>query len=185
MWRASAVAFLLLWCAADGLAQQPASGRPVTKPTSTRQGLQQVTALLERNDLEGARAVLETTIAQQPDSAQAHHLLGVVFDRQNKLAEAVSCYETAVRLDPTLGRGARSSRLRIRPARPYIRRARGIRACGSAGARHVRRAIPPRRDALVDEGPRWCPDGFARSRPASSKPRRGAVLPRSLTETEG
>ena len=102
MWRASAVALLLLWCAADGLAQQPAGGRPVTKAAPTRQGLQQVTALLERNDLEGARAVLETTLAQQPGSAQAHHLLGVVFDRQNKLAEAVSYYETAVRLDPTL-----------------------------------------------------------------------------------
>ena len=102
MWRASAVAFFLLWCAADGLAKQPAGGRPVTKAAPTRQGLQQVTALLERNDLEGARAVLETTIAQQPRSAQAHHLLGVVFDRQNKLAEAVSCYETAVRLDPAL-----------------------------------------------------------------------------------
>src|SRR5688572_23234804 len=100
-WRISALAFLVLWGASDLQAQQSGANRSPPASTAQLSSLQRARALLAANDLDAARAVLEATISRAPGSAEAHHLLGLVYERQNKLAEALSSYDSALRLDAT------------------------------------------------------------------------------------
>ncbi len=83
---------LLLWCGADCLAQTAAS-----KPDRTASpALTQARALLEANDLERARSLIEAALARDPASAEAHFLKGLVCERQKDLAAAAGAYAKAI-----------------------------------------------------------------------------------------
>ena len=60
----------------------------------------QLLALASETDTNGAEARLQTLIAEQPDSAQAHFVLGNLYAREERWKEAQQAYFNAHALDP-------------------------------------------------------------------------------------
>lgn len=56
--------------------------------------------LKAKNDLIGAKAIYEQSIAIDPDFAIAHHNLGMTLKAMGELTQAIAHYETATRLNP-------------------------------------------------------------------------------------
>lgn len=56
--------------------------------------------LVDVGDLDGAAAVFQGLIALNAKDAQATAALGSVFHQQGKVAEAMSAYDAAIKLDP-------------------------------------------------------------------------------------
>jgi Tetratricopeptide repeat len=90
------IAFVLLGSGARAQSRPPASKLTIS------QALAGARTLLAANDLAGARATLETALAQNPASAEAHYLLGIIAERQNDLSAASASYQEAIHLNPKL-----------------------------------------------------------------------------------
>ena len=80
----------------------PAQSRPPASQLTISEALAGARTLLAANDLAGARARLEAALAQNPASADAHYLLGVIAERQNDLSAAAASYQEAIHLNPKL-----------------------------------------------------------------------------------
>ena len=93
---------LLLWCGADCLAQTAVSKPDRTASPPNLSALRQGRALLEANDLERARSLIEAALARDPASADAHFLLGLVCERQKDLAAAATAYARAIEFAPRM-----------------------------------------------------------------------------------
>src|SRR6185369_14735939 len=91
-WRAPVVAFLLLWCAPDGLAQTADD----THAHSTPSALTRARALIEtglvrerEKDFPAAAAAYAKAIEYAPRMAEAHDRLGFVLGQQGRTGEAL------------------------------------------------------------------------------------------------
>ena len=93
---------LLLWCGADCLAQTAASKPDRTTSPANLSTLKQVRALLEANELERARSLIEAALARDPASAEAHFLKGLFCERQKDLAAAAGAYAKAIEYAPRM-----------------------------------------------------------------------------------
>jgi tetratricopeptide (TPR) repeat protein len=104
-WRAPVVAFLLLWCAPDGLAQTAGDKGARATPSA----LARARALLEaglvrerEKDFPAAAAAYTEAIEYAPRLAEAHDRLGFVLGQQGRTQEALLQFEQAVHLNPAL-----------------------------------------------------------------------------------
>lgn len=57
---------------------------------------------LDNGDLATAESLLRQAVDRDPDSAEAHFYLGVVFSTQRQVSEAAQAYQDALRLEPDL-----------------------------------------------------------------------------------
>jgi len=64
--------------------------------------IQDASALLARNDLDGAERGFHAILARDPDSAPSLYSLGLILDARGKSDEAFRAYQQAVQLQPTL-----------------------------------------------------------------------------------
>ena len=55
---------------------------------------------IQKGEIEKAEEILRKLISHNPDNARAHNLLGVAFQTQNQIAEAMVEYNLAIQLDP-------------------------------------------------------------------------------------
>ena len=146
----SAIASVLLWCPSDVLAQAQAAGQAESTPTLS--ALKQGRASLDRGDLDRARTYFEAALARDPTSAEAHFLLGVVYERQKDFAAAAASYAKAIDYAPRMAEAhdrlgfVLGQQGQTRGGHPPVRTGRPARS------RALRRAVPPRRHALVDAG---------------------------------
>ena len=67
---------------------------------SLQQQLQPGLAHHQAGRLDQAQAYYQSMLAEQPDHAEANHLLGVAFGMQGRLGEAIVCLQKAVALKP-------------------------------------------------------------------------------------
>ena len=63
-----------------------------------------------RKDIDRATYHFTRTIALDPNYADAHFNLGIVYQEMGELKKALQCYETASRLDPQLSEASKASR---------------------------------------------------------------------------
>ncbi len=56
--------------------------------------------LLENKDLEGAKKVFKEVLSIEPDNINAHHMLGVIYSKENKLLEAIREWEGVLAVAP-------------------------------------------------------------------------------------
>lgn len=64
------------------------------------QSLEEVLALLERNELEQSLSKCLDIVAVQPADANAQHLLGIIYAKNRQIPSAIQCFEKAIRIDP-------------------------------------------------------------------------------------
>jgi Flp pilus assembly protein TadD len=57
-------------------------------------------ALLKKGDLAGASEAARKAIELNPSSAEAHHLLGMIYFKEKKPAQAVEAFTQALKLKP-------------------------------------------------------------------------------------
>ena len=88
--------------------------------------------LFQKNEMELAESAYQLSILAQPESADAHHFLGVLFAEQRNWDAATDCYRRALDLQPTcvevlnnLGNAFRDQN-RIAEAIPFYERAVAI-----------------------------------------------------------
>ena len=62
--------------------------------------LERGTALLRKGDLAAASEAARKAIEFNPSSAEAHHLLGVIYFKEKKPAQAVDAFTYALKLKP-------------------------------------------------------------------------------------
>src|SRR5688572_30466803 len=98
--HASVIATLLLWCASNVLAQAP--GPATVASTAIRSALKQGRAFLDADDLDRARVQAEAVLARDPSSAEAHFLMGVIYERQKDFAAAAISYGRAIGSAPRM-----------------------------------------------------------------------------------
>jgi len=74
-------------------------------PNDAQVSLMLAQALLQKDtspaELKEAHTILRSLIAQRPDNARAHSLLGKIYLRQNDAVNAARALETAIKLDPS------------------------------------------------------------------------------------
>lgn len=92
---------LLIVLASEARAQSPSQPRPLSSGRAAA-ALADGWTRLQAGQLKEAKASFEAALAQDPASAEAHYLLGFVFEREKELQSAVSSYETAIRYAPDL-----------------------------------------------------------------------------------
>ena len=68
---------------------------PLTDPT-----IQRATQLLELGNLNEAETLLQGHLSKKPNDVRTKILLGVVFDRQDRLAQAESIYRDVLKTRP-------------------------------------------------------------------------------------
>ena len=76
------IAFVLFVSGAE------AQSRPPESKPAISEALAGARTLLAANDLAGARTKLEAALAQNPTSAEAHYLLGMIAERQKDLSDS-------------------------------------------------------------------------------------------------
>ena len=60
------------------------------------------TAAIEAGDFDRAALALQESISLKPDSAEAHNNLGIALASQGRIVEAITEWETALRVAPDL-----------------------------------------------------------------------------------
>jgi Tfp pilus assembly protein PilF len=83
-------------CVALLVPQAHAQSREAPAASGPGRAIAEARTLLDANDLVRARARLDAALAQDPSSADAHYLLGLIAERQNDLGGASSSYQTAI-----------------------------------------------------------------------------------------
>ena len=63
-----------------------------------------------RKDIDRATYHFTRTIALDPNYADAHFNLGIVYQEMGELGKALQCYETASGLDPQLTEASKAAR---------------------------------------------------------------------------
>src|SRR2546423_424905 len=67
---------------------------------SVQEALRAATTHFERSDLDAARDICEQIVAQQPDQADAIHLLGLIAGRRGDVTGALELISRAISLQP-------------------------------------------------------------------------------------
>jgi chemotaxis protein methyltransferase CheR len=75
---------------------------PSLTPCALQQRLAEAARELADNELETARAILDEVLEADPSEPAAHALEGFLHDLENRPEDAVSCYRSALYLDPAL-----------------------------------------------------------------------------------
>jgi hypothetical protein len=101
---------------------------PASTETRVEQLLREAFEAMDRGDLDQAAGTVLAAMALSPDSASAHSVLGIIYERQGRIPEAVAQFERVLEINPEstadreklnelLGRsgGASTSRLRRMP----------------------------------------------------------------------
>ena len=70
------------------------------QPDAAQRYYERGTALLRKGDLAAASEAARKAIALNPSSAEAHHLLGLIYFREKKAAQAVDAFTLAIKLKP-------------------------------------------------------------------------------------
>ena len=142
--------------------------------------------LLTANISTGARRCSRRPLPASRHRLRAHHLLGLVSERQNRsgrralLLRDRRAVSTRHLPKPTIAWGSCWDALgRTADALAAFERAVEL------APRHVRCAVSPRRDPLVDQGHRWRAQPASCGRPPSTRSCGGAVLPGSHAEAAG
>ena len=60
-------------------------------------------AMFEQGQWTAAMAALQWALKIKPDYADAHHNMGLLFDHEKKIDDAITCYQRAIAVDPTHG----------------------------------------------------------------------------------
>lgn len=86
---------------ADGAGASAPSSRPLgSKDDRVDQLLEQALEALQQGDEGRARALAQSALALEPHSASAHSVLGLVYEQQGMLGEAIHQIEMALQLSP-------------------------------------------------------------------------------------
>ena len=169
---------VLLWCAADALAQTAGAGNRTAASASKVALLKQGRALLEANDIARAQSYIDAALQRDPASAEAHFLLGLLKERQKDFPAAAAAYTKTIGYAPRMAEAhdrlgfVLGQQGQTREAHPPVRRG------GPARSGALRRAVPPRRHALVDAGFRRRASRAAGCRQAAARSCRGPLLSR-------
>ncbi len=83
-----------------GIVIAMSAGWAMADQTVCGASLEQAQQLLERQEAEQARKVIQSAIPKCPGNAQAYSLLGISYDQQNLYPEAEKAYQKAIALDP-------------------------------------------------------------------------------------
>ncbi|HET57955.1 MAG TPA: tetratricopeptide repeat protein [Deltaproteobacteria bacterium] len=71
-------------------------------PCSPYLAMELASSHLQKNDIDGAVAILEASVRQNPDHVDTHILLGTFYERMQEHDKAVRHYRTAIELEPEL-----------------------------------------------------------------------------------
>ena len=82
----------------SGLSSAPSEPAPVAPALATE--LKKVESLLEAGNTAAARLTLEEQLAQRPQDARVHYMLGRVAFSDNRHADGLASYRQAITLDP-------------------------------------------------------------------------------------
>src|SRR5690349_9536290 len=100
--RMRAPGILLVWVTAGALLllQSPSGSFAVTSDSAQRY-YQQALSLFHQGHYDGAAEALKKAISLQPQYADAHHLLGLVyFEGKKEPIDAIEAMRKAVRINP-------------------------------------------------------------------------------------
>ena len=74
------------------------------QPDAAQRYYERGAALLRKGDLAAASEAAKKAIALNPSSAEAHHLLGLIYFKEKKAAQAVDAFTLAIKLEAGLSR---------------------------------------------------------------------------------
>ena len=178
VWCATAILAVLLWCAADALAQTAGARNQTAASASKVALLKQGRALLEANDIARAQSYIDAALQRDPASAEAHFLLGLLKERQKDLPAAAAAYVKTIGYAPQMAE-ARDRLGFVLGQQGQTREAiTRFEEAVQLDPRAVRCAVPPRRHALVDAGFRRSASRPAGCRQAAARARRSPLLSR-------
>ncbi|HYR60100.1 MAG TPA: tetratricopeptide repeat protein, partial [Nitrospiraceae bacterium] len=91
------VLFVLCLAVVSPLVPVPAAAE---QPEAAQRHYERGAALLRKGDLAAASEAARKAIELNPSSAEAHHLLGMIYFKEKKPAQAVDAFTHALKLKP-------------------------------------------------------------------------------------